>query len=139
MFGTPQRPPDTNGEPRKYKYPLVRVAGLYPSRDNKWLRGSVDPSRQGRGGTESVGERLVQLIETAVEQQMKVQFFVYEADTARFPNAAPYNLSVGLVEPQQEQPGGQPFPEDRAKGPNESEVDEPTPQPRPTRRTAPRR
>ena len=126
------RPPQDNEEP------LLRLGGLYPSRDGTSIMGNAHVVTPRRGQEDPLGTELIDLIERSMEQQRPLRFLIFE-DNGKFPNAPPYTIHATMGRSNGE---AAPLP---AEPEQEPEAPEPPPPPlpttpmRPVRRASPRR
>ena len=127
----PRPPQDEDREP------LLRLGGLYPSRNNSSIQGNAHVGTPRRGETDPLGTELIDLIERAMEQQRPLRFLIFE-DSGKFPNSPPYTIHATLGRVNGEsQAAAEPDVVEEAPAPPPPPL--PTTPTRPMRRTAPRR
>ena len=123
---TPQPAP-----PQQYpdREPLLRLGGLWTSRNGNSLQGNIRLS-YARLGEPNVGEQLIALIQRCLDEGGDLRFLIFES---RYPGkGAPYSLQCTFNPPRA--PNAPVY-----TPPSAPEPDGDEPATRPVRRTAPRR
>lgn len=141
-FGTSFGPPPAPGQQGNgdtTRAPLMRLGGIYPDRNGKSLGGSIRLNVPRRGSPMPFGHEIIQLIQTAMAQNLDLRLIVFE-DNGRFGDkAAPYTAHFTLDRPRPQQPQGfaapqqypQPGPPQQYPAPVSPQPPYPQPQPQP--------
>src|SRR2546430_1387542 len=144
-----QRPQQRERDPN-----LTRLGGLYPSKTGKALAGNMNLAWVDRNTNETVGKKLIEMIERAMDDNLPLRFLIFD-NTDRGGNP-PYVMHVtfgnqrpATIAPQgappiarrpPDQPKADPVPDWVGAFTEEpTEAPEPEPVPRMTRRGPPRR